>query len=113
LPTTKRSTNLPTATRPVEALIRIIRGQKVILDSDLAVLYEVTAKRLNEAVKRNAARSPADFTFQLSAPEVLSLRPQIATSNSGRGGRRYLPYAFTELGVAMLSSGLNRNAQYK
>lgn len=86
--------------------IFVIRGQRVMLDKDLAELYDVEVKRLNEAVKRNAARFPEDFMFQLSQEEWESLRSQIATSNKGRGGQRYFPYAFTEQGVAMLSSVL-------
>ena len=86
--------------------ILTIRGHRVMLDVDLAELYGVATKRLNEAVRRNAARFPEDFMFQLAAGEAESLRSQFATSN-GRGGRRYLPYAFTEQGVAMLSSVLN------
>ena len=80
-----------------------------MLDTDLAEaeLYQVPTKRLNEAVKRNLDRFPADFMFQLTEEEAAALRSQIATSNAGRGGRRYLPYAFTEHGVAMLSSVLN------
>jgi hypothetical protein len=78
-----------------------------MLDADLAALYEVTTKRLNEAVKRNRERFPGTFMFQLTAKEANSLRSQFATSNEGRGGRRYLPYAFTEHGVVMLSSVLN------
>src|SRR6266498_2471404 len=78
-----------------------------MLDRDLAELYEVSTKRLNEQVKRNLARFPADFMFQLSDEEAESLRSQNATSETGRGDRRYLPYAFTEQGVAMLSSVLN------
>jgi hypothetical protein len=77
-----------------------------MLDADLAELYGVPTKRLNEAVRRNAARFPEDFMFQLTAEEAETLRSQFATSK-GRGGRRYIPYAFTELGVAMLSSVLN------
>ena len=94
------------STRPVESLIRVIRGQKVILDTDLAALYQVETKVLNKAVRRNMDRFPQDFMFQLSIEEKESLRSQIVTSNVGRGGRRYLPYAFTEHGVAMLSSVL-------
>lgn len=90
----------------IERKIYLIRGCKVILDSDLAELYQVPTKRLNEAVRRNLRRFPADFMFQLSEEELENLRSQIATSNIGRGGRRYLPYAFTEHGVAMLSSVL-------
>jgi hypothetical protein len=86
--------------------ILTLRGRRVMLDVALAELYGVTTKRLNEAVRRNAARFPVDFMFQLVPGEADSLRSQFATSN-GRGGRRYLPYAFTEQGVAMLSSVLN------
>ena len=78
-----------------------------MLDNDLATLYSVTTKRLNEQVKRNLARFPEDFMFQLTAEETESLRSQFATSNVGRGGRRYLPYAFTEHGAVMLASVLN------
>ena len=88
--------------------IQILRGERVLLDADLAELYGVKTKRLNEAVRRNRARFPADFMFQLSAEEARDLRSQFATSSSGSyGGRRYLPYAFTEQGVAMLSSVLS------
>src|SRR3979411_3413218 len=93
--------------RPVESRILILRGHKVILDSDLAELYGVPAKRLNEQVKRNAERFPADFMFQLSAREHGFLRSQIATSKKGRGGRRYPPYAFTEHGAIMAATVLN------
>src|SRR5437867_1687161 len=82
-----------------------IRGLKVMLDFHLAELYEVETKRLNEAVKRNIQRFPNDFMFVLSKKEYDSLRSQIATSK--RGGTRYLPFAFTEQGIAMLSSVLN------
>ncbi|MBM3754890.1 MAG: ORF6N domain-containing protein [Acidobacteria bacterium] len=88
-------------------MIRVIRGQKVLLDTDLAALYEVPTFRLNEAVKRNRERFPDDFMFQLTAEESRSLTSQIAMSKTGRGGRRTLPYAFSEHGVAMLSSVLN------
>ncbi|OIP36680.1 MAG: DNA-binding protein [Deltaproteobacteria bacterium CG2_30_66_27] len=90
----------------VENRILTIRGRRVMLDADLAELYGVPTKRLNEAVRRNAARFPEDFMFQLTVDEAETLRSQFATSN-GRGGRRYIPYVFTELGVAMLSSVLN------
>jgi hypothetical protein len=83
-----------------------MRGQNVMLDEDLAELYAVTTKRLNEQVRRNRERFPEDFMFQLTTDEGLSLRSQIATSNVGRGGRRYSPLVFTEQGVAMLSSVL-------
>ena len=90
----------------VERLIHLARGEKVLLDADLAVLYGVETKVLNKAVKRNRSRFPEDFMFQLTAEEAAALRFQIGTSKIGRGGRRYLPYAFTEQGVAMLSSVL-------
>jgi hypothetical protein len=89
----------------IERRILLIRGQKVMLDADLAELYEVETKELNLAVRRNADRFPEDFMFQLSAPEFRNLRFQFVTSSSW-GGRRYPPYAFTEQGVAMLSSVL-------
>lgn len=101
----RSSTTVPPT--PVESLIRIIRGQKVMLDSDLAVLYGVPTRTLNQAVRRKLSRFPDDFRFQLSPEEAESLRSQIVISNVGRGGRRYAPYAFTEHGVAMLSSVLN------
>jgi len=89
----------------IETHIFSVRDQKVMMDSDLATLYGVTTKRLNESVKRNKARFPKDFMFRLRRHEVANLRSQIATSSYG--GRRYLPYAFTEHGVAMLSSVLS------
>lgn len=89
----------------IQSKIFEIRGQKVMLDFDLAELYEVETKNLNKAVKRNLLRFPKDFMFQLSQDEWESLRFQFGTSN--RGGRRYLPYAFTEQGVSMLSAILN------
>jgi hypothetical protein len=92
--------------RPVESLIRVIRCHKVILDADLAELYQVETRILNQAVRRNLDRFPEDFMFQLSLQEAESLRSQIVISNEKRGGRRYLPYAFTEHGVVMLSSVL-------
>jgi len=90
--------------------ILVLRDQNVLLDRDLAALYGVTTKRLNEQVKRNLARFPIDFMFQLTAEEETALRSHFATSKkpaASRGGRRYLPYAFTEQGVAMLSSVLS------
>lgn len=100
----------------IEQAILLIRGQKVMLDADLAALYEVETKALNRAVKRNIERFPADFMFQVSNEEAAALRRHFGTSNGSlrsqsgtserRGGRRYLPYAFTEQGVAMLSSVL-------
>jgi hypothetical protein len=91
---------------PIEHAILLIRGQKVMLDRDLAALYGVETKNLNKAVGRNLGRFPADFMFQLTPEETQDLRFQIGTSSSGYGGRRYLPYVFTEQGVAMLSSVL-------
>jgi len=103
--------------------IFIVRGQKIMLDQDIASLYQIPTKRLNEQVKRNADRFPADFMFQLSEDEHIHLRSQYATSSGydelnelaeslpeiskRKGGRRYLPYAFTEHGVLMLSSVLS------
>jgi hypothetical protein len=104
----------------IERKIYLIRGQKVMLDSDLAALYGVETKVLNQSVRRNITRFPSDFMFQLTAEESESLRcqtgilelhdylrSQIVTSKISRGGRRYQPYVFTEHGVAMLSSVLN------
>jgi len=96
-------TNLIPAER-IETKIFLIRGQKVMLDKDLAELYGVKTKVLIQAVKRNIDRFPDDFMFQLNKEESQLLRSQIVTSN--RGGRRYLPYVFTEYGVSMLSSVL-------
>ncbi len=86
--------------------IYIVRAQKVMLDSDLAELYGVTTKVFNQAVKRNLNRFPPDFMFQVTKEEAEDLRSQSVTSKTGAGGRRYLPYVFTEQGVAMLSSVL-------
>ena len=92
----------------VERKIYVVRGQKVMLDSDLATLYGVETRVLNQAVKRNNHRFPEDFMFQLTKEEFENLKSQSVTSNSGNyGGRRKLPYIFTEQGVAMLSSVLN------
>lgn len=91
--------------------ILLLRGQRVILDAELAALYGVTTKRLNEQVKRNAARFPEDFLFQLTAEEAAVLRSQFATSKAprkdGRGGARYRPFAFTEHGAIMAATILN------
>ena len=100
----KANTNLISAEK-VESRIFQIRGKKVMLDRDLAGLYIVATKVLLQAVKRNINRFPRDFMFQLSKEEFANLRSQFVTSK--RGGRRYLPYAFTQEGVAMLSSVLN------
>jgi len=109
MPTKKAVTirSLPVPVELIERRIYLIRGKKVMLAFNLAELYEVPTKRLNEAVRRNTKRFPEDFMFQLTQEEAESLRSQIATSNTGRGGRRYLPYAFTEHGILMLSSVLN------
>ena len=113
--------SFPVSVQLLERRIYLIRGQKIMLDFDLAELYDVPTKRLNEQVRRNRKRFPNDFMFKLTTTESEALRSQIATSKAsrdtlrsqfatsktGRGGRRYLPYAFTEQGVAMLSSVLN------
>lgn len=90
----------------VTQAILVLRGQRVILDSELAAIYGVTTGRLNEAVKRNAERFPEDFMFRLSVPEH-ALISQIAISNLGRGGRRKLPWAFTEHGAIQAANVLN------
>jgi len=102
----KQETSL-TVIEGIEEKIYLIRGQKVMLDNDLAVIYGVETKMLNRAVKRNLDRFPTDFMFQLTDEETKYLRFQIGTSNKSRGGRRYLPYAFTEHGAVMLASVLN------
>ena len=89
----------------IQKRIYELKGQKVMFDFDLAELYNTETKRLKEAVRRNIARFPSDFMFELSKKEFDSLRTQIATSK--RGGTRYMPFAFTEQGVAMLASVLN------
>jgi len=102
------------ALKDITSMVHFIRGQRVLLDSDLAYLYGVETKNINLAVKRNVDRFPADFMFQLTQVEATSLRFQNETSNAStssdgkRGGRTSLPYAFTEQGVAMLSSVLRR-----
>jgi len=93
--------------KPVEPRILILRGLRVILDSELAELYGVQVKRLNEQVKRNAERFPRDFMFQLSDAEHRNLRSQFATSSSSHGGRRRPPYAFTEHGAIMAATVLS------
>ncbi len=90
----------------IEKRIFVVRERQVMLDEDLADLYGVETKRLIQQVKRNLKRFPGDFMFQLTEAEAEALRSQIATSNEGRGGRRYVPYVFTEQGVAMLSGVL-------
>ena len=90
----------------IQGMVRVVRGQRVMLDFDLARLYGVTTARLNEQVARNRDRFPGDFAYQLTQQELTGLMSQNAISNSARGGRRKLPWAFTEHGVAMLSSVL-------
>ena len=94
-------------TKRVSAKILILRNQKVILDSDLAELYGVPVRQLNQQIKRNTHRFPSDFLFRLTAAEHKNLRSQNVISNAGRGGRRYLPNAFTEHGAIMAASVLN------
>src|SRR5712691_6596935 len=95
-----------TVVESIESLILTVRGQRVMLDSDLARIYGVTTHRLNEQFKRNEVRFPEDFAFRLTPEEYEALRSQIAISKS-RGGRRYLPWVFTEHGALMLASVLN------
>ena len=90
----------------VESLIRLIRGQRVILDADLAQIFGVPTKQLNQAVRRNLEKFPEDFAFELDPEEFTNLRSQIVTS-SGHGGRRYRPWAFTEHGAIMAANVLN------
>ena len=97
----------PISVDNIKTKIYEFRGQKVMLDRDLAALYQVETKRLNEAVKRNIMRFPADFMFQLNDSEFQNWKSQFATSNSIKMGARKKPYAFTELGIAMLSSVLS------
>ena len=108
--------NIESTGYDIKNMIYVVRNQQVMIDSDLAVLYQVETKRLNEAVKRNILRFPEEFRFQLTEEETQSLRSQFATSNSRdedngkKGGRRYLPYVFTEQGIAMLSAVLRSDA---
>ncbi|MDX2072899.1 MAG: ORF6N domain-containing protein [Alphaproteobacteria bacterium] len=91
----------------IEQAVYVVRGHRVMLDADLAALYQVETKVLNQAVQRNVARFPEDFMFQLNDAEALASRSQFVTLNKGRGHNiKYLPYAFTEQGIAMLSSVL-------
>ncbi|MGA7292671.1 MAG: ORF6N domain-containing protein [Terriglobales bacterium] len=92
---------------PIESRITILRHQKVILDTALAEIYGVPVKRLNQQVNRNHERFPSDFMFQITTREFAALRLQFATSKQGRGGRRSLPYAFTEHGAIMAATVLN------
>ena len=102
----KHAADIAVTPDEIEKLVHVVRGQRVMLDFDLARLYEVTTSALNQAVQRNADRFPEDFAYQLSQHEVTGLMSQIVISKRGRGGRRKLPWAFTEHGVAMLSSVL-------
>jgi len=97
----------PKTSPAINPVIRLIRGERVILDYDLAELYGVETKALNRAAKRNAQKFPADFLFPLTSKEAAALRCQSGTSNSARGGRRYLPNAFTEHGAIMAANLLN------
>ncbi|WP_185286648.1 ORF6N domain-containing protein [Chryseobacterium indologenes] len=99
--------------KEISNLIYTVRGKQVMLDSDLAILYQVETKILNKAVKRNLDRFPEKFCFQLTDEESDFLRFQIGTSNLGRGGRRYLPYVFCEQGIAMLSAVLRSDVAVK
>jgi hypothetical protein len=92
---------------PIEPAIRVIRGHRVILDTDLAKVYGVTTARLNQQVNRNLKKFPSDFTFRLNRDEFNGLMLQFATSKKGRGGPRKLPYAFTEHGAVMAANVLN------
>jgi hypothetical protein len=105
LPTSKQPATCLASTRPVEMLIHLIGGQRVILDADLAALYDVSTGGLNQAVRRNLGRFPADFMFRLTSAESENLKSQSVTSSWG-GRRRSLPHAFTQEGVAMLSAVL-------
>jgi hypothetical protein len=100
----------PTPAPDVQSLVLTLRGKRVLLDLDLARLYGVTTKRLNEQVRRNAGKFPEDFAFQLTSEEFEALRSQNATSNIGRGGRRYRPYVFTDYGAIQAANVLNSPA---
>lgn len=102
----KEITAVIASDKAIKSLIYVVRGNQVMMDSDLAALYQVETKVFNQAVKRNVMRFPDSFRFQLTDDVYRDLKSQIVTSN-GRGGRRYLPYVFTEQGIAMLSAVLN------
>ncbi|MCO4792235.1 MAG: ORF6N domain-containing protein [Bacteriovoracaceae bacterium] len=97
---------MPFQLEKIQTMIYMVNGQKVMLDSDLAKLYQVDTKVLNQAVRRNIKRFPEDFMFQLSVEQYENLRSQFVTSTSKHGGKRYQPLVFTENGIAMLSSVL-------
>jgi hypothetical protein len=101
--TKKQTTQMRVTADEIQRTVRVVRGQRVMLDFDLARLYGVTTARLNEQVARNRQRFPEDFAYQLTQHEFTDLMSQIVISNGPRGGRRKLPWAFTEHGVAMLS----------
>ncbi len=107
MPTANAKRVPPPNNDSISRRIVLVRGQKVVIDSELADLYGVETRRLNEQVRRNAARFPPDFVFQVTAAEYAVLMSQIATSNVGRGGRRKLPLAFTEHGALMAATVLN------
>lgn len=105
-----------TGIKDIESLVYVVRGKQVMVDSDLAVLYQVETKNLNKAATRNSDRFPEDFRFRLTKEEYDALRFHIGTSNedeSGRGGRRYLPYVYTEQGISMLASVLHSKIAVK
>jgi hypothetical protein len=107
MPSSSTKFNVPALQPHIARHILLLRNQRVMLDAELAALYGVETKVLVQSIKRNLERFPVDFMFQLDVQEYAALRSQFVTSNVGRGGRRYAPYAFTEQGVAMLSSVLN------
>jgi ORF6N domain len=104
---TRKNALVPSTVPRIENRIFLVRGQKVLIDYDLAALYAVEVRALNQAVKRNRKRFPSDFLFRLTVKENEELNSQIVTSTSSRGGRRHLPYAFTEHGAIMAASVLN------
>jgi hypothetical protein len=104
---TRKNALVPSTVPRIENRIFLVRGQKVLLDDDLAALYDVEVRVLNQAVKRNKKRFPSDFVFRLTAKENRNLKSQIVTTSSSHGGRRTLPYAFTEHGAIMAASVLN------
>jgi hypothetical protein len=104
---TRKSALVPSTVPRIENRIFLVRGPKVLLDDDLAALYDVEVRVLNQAVKRNKKRFPSDFVFRLTAKENRNLKSQIVTTSSSHGGRRTLPYAFTEHGAIMAASVLN------
>jgi ORF6N domain len=104
------STPAPIRAEQIEQTIKVVRGQRVMLDAELARLYKVSTAALNQAVKRNSDRFPSDFAFQLTQQEFVDLMSQTVTSKGNRGGRRKRPWVFTEHGVAMLSSVLRSRA---